>query len=148
MSYSKFKRRVEKTVDLTKFVEKVDQVIVYVKMIDSRAKISNSIVFNWLAMINDDSNYEPYHVEQEVLRNFEDTSPFGEIDMEYVLKELYEIHKIFEEIVNEFDDKKDYTISLHFDEETRRADLSIYKNDYSPIDFSLFDDVGHFRGGR
>jgi hypothetical protein len=146
LSYSKFKKRVEKTVDLTKFVEKVEQIVVYVKMVDAKAKISNSVVFNWLAMINDDSNYEVYHIEQEVLRNFDASGDFDEVDLEYVIKQLYELHKIFEEIVEDFEDKKQYIISLIFDEDTRKADLSIYKNERDAIDYSVFDYYGKFGG--
>lgn len=145
LSYSKFKKRVEKTVDLTKFVEKVEQIIVYVKMVGTRSKISHSIVFNWLAMINDDSNFEPYEIEREVLRNIDDVSSFSETDLEIVLKKLYSVHEIFEQIVEDFEDKKKYIISLNFDENTRRADLSIYKNEREyGVDFSILEEFGYF----
>lgn len=148
MSYSKFKRKVEKVNGGKKFVEKVDNIIVYVKMVGVKAKISHSIVFNWLAMIHDDSNYEPYQVEQEVLTKGE----FGEDDLKHIMKELYQVHKLFEQIVEDFETQKDMIVSLSFDEDTRRADLSIYKDE--PMNYEDLEILyghfgqGHFGGGR
>jgi hypothetical protein len=124
----------EKTVDCTQFVEKVEQIIVYAKMLGINAKISHSVVFNWLAMINDDSNYEPYHVEEEVLTK----GDFSDSDLKYIIKELYKTHKVFLSIVDEFEDKKNYIVSLNYDEEVKKADLSIYKDEPNKIyDFDL-----------
>ena len=113
--YSSF-QKVAQIVDCQDFIEQLEDLLVFMKMVGEEVDVAHDNVFDWMAMIDTDE-YEDDALEEDI-DNF---GQFDQDDFDEIKKRLYELLGKLNSILSEFEQKTGIWIYFEYNREDYEA---------------------------
>jgi hypothetical protein len=131
--YHQFKKITE-VVDCRKFIQTMDNLMVYMKMSVDNAKIDHDDIFDWMALIAD-GNYKEYEIKDDI----NGSGDWSDDDLNHIQTQLHKLIDLMNIILNDFEKTTGVRVYFEYNNDAYFAYFDFNANNVFDIVLKLFD---------